>query len=172
MVSSPYLLGWLFAKIWRVKTLILLSGIPGSGKSTWARAYLKDHQNTHIVSSDGIRLRLFGAFQAFHDEKLVWKTFLEDINSHVQDEGDVTVIADSTNLTNAYRRHYFEKTSGFDRHIIVIFDAEFPLCETRNKMRSRDKVVSDEAMKRLEAEWESPSKEVLALYDEVIRISD
>ena len=117
-------------------------------------------------------MRLFGAFQAFHDEKLVWKTFLDDINSHVQDEGDVTVIADSTNLTNAYRRYYFEKTSGFDRHVIVIFDAEFPLCEIRNKMRSRGKVVSDEAMKRLEAEWESPSEEVLALYDEVIRISD
>ena len=36
-----------------MRTLILLSAIPGSGKSTWARKYQKEHQNTYIVASDG-----------------------------------------------------------------------------------------------------------------------
>ncbi len=155
-----------------MKTLILLSGIPGSGKSTWARRYLSEHANTHIVSSDGIRLRLFGAYQAFQDERLVWKTFLEDIHACAQIGEDATVIADSTNLTNHYRRYYFQETPEFDRHILVVFEAPFELCERRNKQRHIDKVVSDEGMRKLEEEWEDPSDEAIALYDECIRIKD
>jgi predicted kinase len=36
-------------------TVILTVGIPASGKTTWARAYAKEHPNTMIVSRDDIR---------------------------------------------------------------------------------------------------------------------
>ncbi|MBO4541479.1 MAG: ATP-binding protein [Bacilli bacterium] len=154
-----------------MKTLILLSGIPGSGKSTWAKAYLEQHPNTHIVSSDGIRLRLFGAFQAFDDERLVWRTYLEDIHAYGKEE-DAIVIADSTNLTNHYRRYYLEQTPEFDRHILVVFEAPFDVCERRNKQRKAGKIVPDEGMRKLEEEWEDPSEDAMSLYDECIIIKD
>ena len=155
-----------------MKTLILLSGIPGSGKSTWAKNYLNEHPNTKIVSSDGIRVRLFGHRQAFNDERLVWRTYLEDIHAYAEEGDDVTVIADSTNLTNHYRRYYFRETPEFDRHILVVFEAPFELCELRNKQRESGKIVPDEGMRKLEEEWEDPSEDAMSLYDECIRIKD
>jgi predicted kinase len=40
-----------------MKTCILMAGIPGSGKSTWARAYAKTHPNTVVVDTDETRKR-------------------------------------------------------------------------------------------------------------------
>ena len=116
-------------------------------------------------------MRLFGSFQSFQNEALVWKTFLDDIHEFGR-EDDTIVIADATNLTNHYRRYYLEQTPEFDRHILVVFDASFELCEIRNKRRAAGKIVDDAAMKRLEDEWEAPSEEAIALFDEFIRVPD
>ena len=155
-----------------MKTMILLSAIPGSGKSTWARAYQASHPNTHIVSSDEVRQRLTGELQNFSKEPLVWKTFLEDLNSFADSEEDVTVIADATNLQNAYRKFYFENTPKYDRHILVLFDVPYELCLKQNKMRSSDRIVPDHAMKLLHDEYEKPTEEILKLYDEVIFVKE
>ena len=36
--------------------LIMLIGLPGSGKSTWAEKYVTENSNTVIISSDKIRI--------------------------------------------------------------------------------------------------------------------
>lgn len=41
--------------------LILLIGIPGVGKTTWAKAYCYSHPNTILLSSDDVRLELTGS---------------------------------------------------------------------------------------------------------------
>ena len=152
-----------------MKTLILLSAIPGSGKSTWAKQYQKEHPNTYIVASDDIRTRLFGSSQHFGNEALVWQTYLADLHEYGKQD-DVTVIADSTNLQNAYRRYYLEQTPEYDRHVLVYFDIPFEVCLFQNRMRQKGRVVSDEAMMDLKAEWEDPTPEIIALYDEYIVI--
>ena len=154
-----------------MKTLILLSAIPGSGKSTWARKYQTEHPNTHIVASDDVRERVSGSAQNFTKESLVWQTFLEDLNSFA-DEPDCTVIADSTNLQNRYRSYYFEQTPAFDRHILVVFNIPFETCLRQNKMRTGTRVVPDKAMRALADEFEIPTQEVIDLYDEYILIGD
>ena len=153
----------------RMATMILLSAIPGSGKSTWAKEYQRTHPNTYIVSSDGIRKRLFGNTQNFEHEALVWETFLNDINIHAS-EKDCTVIADATNLQNRYRRYYYHATPGFDHHILVLFDIPFEICMAQNKMRPSEKIVSDKAMHDLQEEFEAPTPEIIGLYDEYIII--
>lgn len=40
--------------------LILLIGIPGSGKTTWVKEYMKTHPLTYVVSTDEIRKEFFG----------------------------------------------------------------------------------------------------------------
>lgn len=155
-----------------MRTMILLSAIPGSGKSTWARKFQKDHPNTHIISSDEIRKEIFGAVNCFKDEQLIWKTYLDRINSFAETEKDVYVIADATNLQNAYRKYYFDSTPGFDKHILVLFDIPYEICCIQNKMRSSDRVVPESAMERLRKEMEAPSEEILALFDDVIHVTD
>ena len=149
-------------------TLILLSAIPGSGKSTWAREYKSAHPNTYIVSSDNVRKRLFGDAQNFGNEELVWKTYLEDLNIHALE--DCVVIADATNLQNKYREYYYKMTPLFSKHVLVLFRIPFEICMLQNKMRSR--VVSDEAMRSLEAEYEEPTEEIISLYDEFIVVDE
>jgi len=41
------------------KKLIVLSGIPGSGKSTYAQEYVLNHPRSAIVASDAIRMEHF-----------------------------------------------------------------------------------------------------------------
>ncbi len=149
-------------------TMILLSAIPGSGKSTWARKYQASHPNTYIVASDDIRKKIFGNPECFDDEALIWKEFLKELNVHVGE--DCTVIADATNLRNQYRRYYLENTPGYDHHILVVFHIPFELCLEQNRMRER--TVSDEAMVTLQEEFEEPTQEIIDLYDEYIDIHE
>jgi len=151
-----------------MKTLILLSAIPGSGKSTWAKEYVKNHSNCYIVSSDDTRERVAGKVNCFTKEELVWKTFLDDINNYALSKEDVTVIADATNIKNEFREYYYKSTPGFDRHILVTFDIPYNVCLLQNKMRKAERVVPDYAMKRLSGQWEPVSDQVLSLYDEHI----
>ena len=153
-----------------MRTLILLSAIPGSGKSTWARRYKKEHRNTYIVASDEIRKELFGSEDCFKNENLVWETFRKRLNEHVEDMSDLTVIADATHLSNRLRKMYYELTPKFDKHVLVLFDIPFEVSLYQNSMRKRK--VPLEAMKRLKNEYERPSKEIEELYDEIIYVSD
>ncbi|MCQ2741740.1 MAG: ATP-binding protein [Bacilli bacterium] len=155
-----------------MSTLILLSAIPGSGKSTWARNYIKDHPNTKIVSSDDIREEFFGKPNDFRDEKFIWKTYLERIIKYGSEDPTCTVIADSTNLTNHYRRYYYEATPCFDKHILVAFNIPYEIAFLQNKMRSQSKIVPDSAMELLHKEWEDVSDDIKNLYDEYISITD
>lgn len=132
-----------------MRTLIVLSAIPGSGKSTWARKYQKEHQNTYIVASDEIRYEFFGAVNDFRNEKLVWGTFLYRINRYAETLNDVTVIADATNLQNKYRRMYAELTPKFEKHILVRFNVPYDICLLQNKMREKERIVPEDAMLRL-----------------------
>lgn len=153
-----------------MRTLILLSAMPGSGKSTWARAYQALHPHTYIVSSDEIRVELFGKAQDFRDEKMVWDTYLKRLNELGSKHDDATVIADATNLQNKYRRYYFEETPGFDRHVLVYFKVPYEVCCRQNKMRSSDRIVPDKAMEKLRAELEEPDEDTVNLYDEYLVI--
>ena len=58
-----------------MKQLIILSAVPGSGKSTWAKKYQASHPNTYIISSDEIRFELTGQYQDFSKQKEVWEEF-------------------------------------------------------------------------------------------------
>lgn len=152
-----------------MRTLYLLSALPGSGKSTWAKRFKEKHQQAKIVSSDSLRTELLGKVDDFSAEKLIWDTFLERIHEYGKEEGAI-VIADSTNLTNHYRTYYLDKTPEFDRHVLVLFDLSFDQCERLNDLREGDKRVPLEAMRRMERQFEPLSKQVEARFDEVIHV--
>lgn len=153
-----------------MRTLILLSAIPGSGKSTWAKQYQSTHPNTFVVSSDSIRGELFGNESCFKDEALVWKTYLERLNEHVHDMKELTVIADATHLTNQLRKMYYDLTPDFDRHVLVIFKIPYEISLYQNAMRER--VVPREVMERLKSDYQEPDEEIISSYDEIEYITD
>ena len=154
-----------------MKHFILLSALPGNGKSTWARTYKNTHKNVFIVSSDEIRKELTGEYQNHLHERDVWDTFMNRIHEFGKME-DVVVIADATNLTDTYRKMYHEATPEFDKHTLVLFNKSWERITYQNAHRRPEKVVPDYAMEKLKAEWQYPSDEIKKLYDEFIEIDD
>ena len=60
----------------KMKTLIMLSAIPASGKSTWAKEYQQNNPNTYIVNSDDIRMEVtHGDYHDHTKQKQVWELF-------------------------------------------------------------------------------------------------
>ena len=152
-----------------MRTFILLSAIPGSGKSTWAKRYAEEHPNTHIVSSDGIRERLFGKVDCFENEPLVWRTFLDEIHEYGSLDG-FTVIADSTNITNEYRQYYAEQASEFGKKVLVCLHIPYDIVLKQNAMRVGPNRVPDEVMEKMHKQFEKPSQKVIDLFDEYVII--
>lgn len=87
--------------------LLLPIGLIGSGKSTWARQYIKDHSNTKIVGGDEIRLMLNGGVYV-HDEALepIVLYALEDITESLLNQGyDVILDECYCSLNKKMREH-------------------------------------------------------------------
>ncbi len=152
-----------------MRTFILLSAIPGSGKSTWSRRYASEHPNTYIVSSDQIRKEVTGSVSDFSNEPKVWETFLNRLNECGLNE-DATVIADSTNILNEYRAYYANEVKGFDKKVLVLFDIPYEVCLQQDQQRTKEKVVGEAVLRKLHNEWEDVDEKTKALFDEMIVI--
>lgn len=154
-----------------MKKLIALSAIAGAGKSTFAKHYKINHkdENVFIVSSDEIRKELTGVYSNLNYEKEVWEIYFRKINIIRDSNKDVTIIADSTNILNKFRK-ILGKIEGFDKKQLVIITKDLPLILKRNRERDRAKYVPEYAIKKMWETWEEVDNETAALFDEVIRI--
>lgn len=153
-----------------MKTLMLLSAVPGSGKSTWAEQFKLLHKHVLIVSSDGIRRELTGKIQDFNHEEEVWKIYFNRIIEYRDKYDDVTVIADSTNIYNKFRLLYPQQIPGFDKKVLVMFRKPLEKTLELNKLRGKDRIVPEEAVRRMYENFEEPNEEVIETYDEIITV--
>lgn len=154
-----------------MKTFILLSAIPGSGKSTWAEQYRLTHENVFVVSSDAIRKELTGEFKNLTHEKEVWEKFSEYINKYRDQENDVTVIADSTNILNKFRIFYGQNVVGFDKKILVVIKKNIDQTLKTNHLRSESRIIPDNVIENMFEAWEEPDDNCLSYFDEYIVVN-
>ena len=150
-----------------MKTLIVLSAMPGSGKSTWANKYKEEHPHTLIVSSDQIRFELTGQLQDFSKQKEVWELFSLRIHEYAQKYDDVNVILDALTDLNSLRKKYVTENPEFDKYVLVLFPRTLEQIRFYNKQRNDDAVVPDDQLEMLIAKWEEPSEEIINLFDEI-----
>lgn len=131
--------------------LILLVGIPGSGKTTYSKEYINLNSNTIHLSSDSIRAELYGdeSIQGNPAEvfSLMQKRAIEALN----DGKDV--IYDATNITRKDRSGIIgicPKFAKIEAHIIW---APIETCIERDATRERTvgKEVIDKMLKRFQA---------------------
>ena len=155
-----------------MKTLIMLSAIPASGKSTWAKQYRDTHDETYIVSSDEIRMEICNG--NYHDQSkqaLVWETFDQRIHQYALKSENATVILDALNDVNAVRLKYLTTTPEFDKKILVLFPSTLERSRKYNSTRPDDVRVPDDIIDVLYNKFEEPSQEVLDLVDEVVEVT-
>lgn len=153
-----------------MRTLIILSAIPASGKSTWAAQYQATHPNVRIVSSDAIRMEITGGdYQDHTKQKQVWELFSQRIHEYGAVDG-TTVILDALNDTNALREKYVKENPEFDKYILVMFQVNEERCRHYNSLRPKNISVPENIMDILINKFEQPTEEIKNLFDEIWEI--
>ena len=153
-----------------MKTLIMLSAIPASGKSTWAKEYQRTHPNTYIVSSDDIRVEICGTYQDHSRQAEVWALFEKRIHEYGARE-NATVILDALNDVNTVRLKYLKGATEFDKKILVLFPSTLEKSQKYNGQREEEVRVPPDILIGLFNKFEAPNQEVLDLVDEVIEVN-
>jgi len=115
-------------------TLIMTKGLPGSGKTTWA----KDVQDVGIVrvNKDDLRAMLHDGVWSKQNEKLVLNV-RNDIIEQAFLDGVETVIVDDTNLAPKHERVLRELAKVYKARFVVQDFTDVPLeeCIRRNWLR-------------------------------------
>ena len=150
-----------------MKTLIMMSAFPASGKSTWAKRYKEEHDNVVILNSDLIRMEITnGDYMDHSRQKEVWELFERRIHENGQIDG-ITVILDALNDTNEVRLKYLSTTPEFDRKILVMFNLDKERSKRLNNLRPVEVRVPEDILEGLINKFEEPNEEVLKYLDEV-----
>lgn len=134
-------------------SLILLVGIPGSGKTTYAKKYIEEHPSIVHLSSDDIRKELYGdeSIQGNPSEvfTLMQKRAVEFLNN------GQSVVYDSTAVTRKDRAGIIAACPKFVKIECHIIWAPIETCIERDASRKRTvgKEVIDRMLKRFQAPY-------------------
>ena len=131
-------------------TVLVLVGLPGSGKSTWAAA-----QPITALSSDAIRQLLADDVtnQQIHHE--VFRTLRFLLRRRLE-LGTPATIVDATNLLPLHRKPFIKLAHSLGAHAeAVYFDTPLEECLRRNATRSR--AVPPEVITAMAAKLRPPT---------------
>jgi len=136
--------------------LIITQGIAGAGKSYWAKQYCQDNPTFVRVNRDDLR-HMRGKYWIPEQETLIseWE---EDIVKSALAK-DLSVVVDATHLDEKYigRWKRIAKKYAVDFEIKV-FDTPVEECITNDAMRTPDKSVGEEVIRKQSEKFEAYKK--------------
>lgn len=148
-----------------MKTLILLSGVAGTGKSRFAKEKLP---NAKIISSDEIRFSLTSSYHVLlKDMNVVYDKMIGEANKLFNENDDIEVVLDSTFLDDSRRNYFLSRIKGQDKTILIMLKAPLEEIIRRNENRKEDKVVPISVIKDMHSRFSYPTSENARLYDEI-----
>ena len=146
--------------------LIVLSGVPGSGKSYFSASLkmaIKKH--VYIISSDELRLNILGNQQDLSEDVLIWQIYYSLIKVYSVDKNAI-VILDATHSKKVYRLDNIRPyRSLYDQVDLVCFRLDKELVLEQNK--DRENPIPKENLLRLIDQFEMPDDEEREFYDHV-----
>lgn len=143
-----------------MKHLILLCGIPASGKSTFAHKCIERATDKVVyISRDEVRFSIVKEDEEyFSHENEVFKTFINKINEALADETISAIYVDATHINERSRNKTLDALNLKDVIITVIdFDEPVEVCLERNENREGRAYVPKSAIRRMSAQKEKPS---------------
>ena len=151
--------------------LIVLSGVPGSGKSYFSNA-LRENKERHVyvISSDQIRKEITGDQRDLSQDELVWKIFYSLVKTYSDDQNGI-VILDATNAKKEYRINNIKPYRDlYDEIDLVCFQIDKDLVLKQNK--EREFPIPEDALLKLIDAFEVPDEEEKAFFDHIDFITD
>jgi predicted kinase len=137
------------AKTTSKSRIVLLAGLPGSGKSTWASG------KKGVLSSDALRELLADDPDNQNIHARVFRVLRDLLKHRLELKRPVTYV-DATNLTPYEREPYIKLAHLLDCRIeAVFFDVPVEECIRRNRGRTR--VVPDEVIRKMAERLVKPS---------------
>lgn len=136
----------------KMPNLLILAGIPGCGKSTWAKNYFD--LMYAVVSSDRIRKEIFGSLKDAHRPEVkkdanrrVFEKFHDDIRTKL--EFGVDVIADATSLTAESRTKLRDIGRAVPAKVHLVLFKNVAEALLRNEQREEDQRVPLDVMNHM-----------------------
>ena len=135
------------------KKIYILCGVPGSGKSTWARKQIEELDGKGIIiSRDAIRFSMLGDDDAyFAHEDAVFDEFIKKIQEAINDQEHTSIFIDATHLNEKNRNKVLSRIwrMGDDVIIGVYFDVPLEECLRRNALRTGRALVPETVIKNM-----------------------
>ena len=135
--------------------LILLIGLPGSGKTTWARKMVEEKPEMVHLSSDAIRAELYGNENILGDHTKVFSLMEKRMRAALKEGRDV--IYDATNINARSRTGLLNllRTARIEceKHAIL-FATPYEECVARDA--ARDRHVGEEVIHRMMCYFQPP----------------
>lgn len=150
--------------------LVVLSGIPGSGKSFFSKTLRKvKGSHVYIISSDKLREEVLGNPQDLSSDSLIWKMFYEMPKVYSMDKNGI-VILDATHMFTSRRIEPIKLLKEyFDEIDLVYFDIDKTIILNQNLQR--DWPVPSDAMESFFAHFEKPNDIDSAFFDHIYTIN-
>lgn len=132
--------------------VVLAIGLPGSGKSSWFKRH-----NVVPLSSDMMRTLLFDDVREQRYQDLVFSNLRSMLKARLIARRPMNYV-DATNLTPKEREHWIKLAKDYNYEVhAVFFDVPLEVCIERH--HRRDRVVPDDAMRRMAAKLKPPAFE-------------
>lgn len=138
--------------------LVVLSGVPGSGKSYFSKLLRKKKtSHVYIISSDALRDLVTGNQRNLSQEDLMWKMFYDLARVYSADPNGIVVL-DATNRNIEYRINTVkELKTHFDEADLVLFDIPKEVVMKQNL--EREFPVPEEVLEEYFDDFQLPQKE-------------
>lgn len=139
-----------------MKQIIMTLGLPGSGKSTWAKNYLREHPEAIRVNKDDLRAML-------HDGK--WSKDREKMVVTVRDQVIIegvkagkTVIVDDTNFASVHKNRLDQLARELGVPLIVVSFTHIPVEECIKNDLKRDRSVGKDVIMDMWSHYLAPKR--------------
>jgi predicted kinase len=152
-----------------MKKIIMLAGLPGTGKSFYARKYLKD---SIIISSDEIRKEYTKSYSIMlKDMNIVYDEMIKRTNRLLNQNQDITITLDSTFLCDSRRTYFLDKLIGYDYIELIMLKVSLETAFKRNKQRDKTKWVDESIIRKMYERYSYPQKEIQKRFNNIKEIN-